>query len=327
MKIVVSDANLASWRTELEAGVPDGSIVLWPDPTDDVAVQAALIDADVLVGPRCTTEMSWAGKRLRLVQVAGAGTDKIELTALPKGTQVANTFHHEDSIAEYVIAATVLLRRGILRQDAALRHGEWASPAHNPDEPWVSALAGATAGFIGFGHIGARTWELFKAFRARGVTVTRRGDVDAAAHGLQWTGTVDDIDALLEIADVVVVSAPLTARTTGLIGARELARMRPSAVLVNVGRGPLVDQQSLYTALADRTIGGAAIDVWYDYPPSGNAGAPSAFPFHELSNVLMTPHASGLTRQTFDARTADITANINRLAAGQPLRNVVAVAR
>jgi phosphoglycerate dehydrogenase-like enzyme len=326
MKIVVTDANLASWRSDLETALPDGTVVAWPDPTDDAAVAAALIDADVLVGPRFTIDMASAGKTLRLVQVAGAGTDKIEVDALPPGTQVANTFHHEDSIAEYIVAATVVVRRGILRQDAALRRGEWASPAHNRAEPWVSGLAGATVGFVGFGHIGARTWELCKAFGARGVTVTRRGDIDAAAQGLEWSKTVTDIDSLLEIADVVVVCAPLTPETTGLISATELGKMRSSAILVNVGRGPLVDEQALYTALVNRTIGGAVIDVWYDYPSSGNTGAPSTLPFHELDNLLMTPHSSGLTRQTFDGRTADVAANINRLAAGEPLRNVVAVA-
>ena len=296
MRIVVTDANLSSWRDDLEAALPSGTVVAWPDPTDDAAIQEALLDADILVGPRYTSDMGGAGKKLQLVQVAGAGTDKIDVNALPRGTQVANTFHHEDSIAEYVVAATVLLRRGILRQDAALRRGEWASPAHNRTEPWVSGLAGATVGFVGFGHIGARTWELFKAFGARGVSVTRRGDVDAAAKGLEWAGTVDDIGKLLEIADVVVVSAPLTPQTTGLIGAPELSRMGQSAVLVNVGRGPLVDEQAFYTALADKRIGGAVIDVWYEYPPSGNTGAPSTLPFHELSNLLMTPHYSGLTR-------------------------------
>ncbi len=327
MKVVVSDTNLAPLRADFEAALPEGTVVLWPNPADDGAVKDALIDADVLVAGRCTTEMGWVGTNLRLVQVAGAGTDKIEVAALPKGTVVANTFHHEDSIAEYVIAAAVLLRRGFLRQDAALRRNQWASPAYDPGEPWTSALSGATIGFVGFGHIGTRTWELFRAFRARGVAVTRRGDVDAAGQGLAWSGTVDDLDALLEIADVVVVSAPLTPQTTGLIAEAELARMGSSAVLVNVGRGPLVDQKALYTALRDRTIAGAAVDVWYDYPPSGNTGAPAVHPFHELSNVLMTPHSSGLTRQTFAARTADITENITRLAAGQPLRNVVAVAR
>ena len=327
MKIVVSDANLSSWRSDLEAALPDGTEVVWPNPVDDTEIQEALTDADVLVGPRYTAEMASAAKTLRLVQVAGAGTDKIEVDALPRGTVVANTFHHEDAIAEYVVAATVLLRRGILRQDAALRRGEWASPAHNRAEPWVSGLAGATVGFVGFGHIGSRTWELFKAFGARGVTVTRRGDVDATAQGLEWSKTVSDIDSLLEIADIVVVCAPLAPETTGMIGASELGKMRSSATLVNVGRGPLVDEKALYIALADKSIGGAVIDVWYDYPPSGNTGAPSALPFHELDNILMTPHSSGLTRQTFDGRTADVAANINRLAAGEPLQSVVAVAR
>lgn len=327
MRVVVTDANLSSWRDDLETALPAGTTVVWPDTTDDAEIKAALVDADVLVGPRFTADMSDAGKSLRLVQVAGAGTDKVEVDALPAGAQVANTFHHEDAIAEYVVAATVVLRRGILRQDAALRRGEWASPAHNRAEPWVSGLAGATVGFVGFGHIGARTWELFKAFGAKGVTVTRRGDIDALAQGLEWSKNVADLDSLLEIADVVVVCAPLTPETTGLIGAAELGKMRSSATLVNVGRGPLVDEKALYAALAGKTIGGAVIDVWYDYPSSGNIGAPSSLPFHELSNLLMTPHSSGLTRQTFDGRTADVAANINRLANGEALRSVVAVAR
>jgi phosphoglycerate dehydrogenase-like enzyme len=98
-------------------------------------------------------------------------------------------------------------------------------------------------------------------------------------------------------------------------------------VLVNVGRGPVVDQAALYAALHDRVIGGAAVDVWYDYPADGNVAVPSRLPFDAVPNVLMTPHSSGLTRQTFAGRAADIAANIARLVAGEPLRNVVAVAR
>jgi phosphoglycerate dehydrogenase-like enzyme len=260
--------------------------------------------------------------------------DGIDVTALPAGTVVANTFHHEDSIAEYVLAATILLRRGFLTQDAALRRDEWASPAYDPAVGWGDTLAAATVGLVGFGHIGERAWRRFRAFGARGVAVSRRGEVDAAAHGLAWAGPIGELPALLEQSDVVVLSVPLTPATTGLIGAAELALTRPGAVLVNVGRGALVDEQALYEALRSGVLGGAAIDVWYGYPGSGagsGAGAavvaaPSALPFRELPNVLMTPHSSGLTRQTFAARVADITANVRRLAAGQPLVNVVAVA-
>ena len=327
MTTVVADANLAPLRAEFEAALRAGIEVRWPSPRDTAEVESAVADAEVLVSGSCPPNVAAAGTRLRLVHAPGAGTDGIDVAALSAGVQVANTFHHESSIAEYVVASAVLLRRRFLQQDAALRRDVWESPAYDPGVPWTHALGAATVGFVGYGHIGARAWAGFRAFGARGVAVTRRGDVDAAAEGLEWTGTTDDLDPLLAAADVIVVSTPLTDQTRGLIGARQLARMRPSAVLVNVGRGPVVDEEALYTALRDGTIGGAAVDVWCAYPAEGNTAAPSAFPFHALPNVFLTPHSSGLTRQTFEGRAADIAANIRRLDAGEPLRNVVAVAR
>lgn len=325
--VVVADANLAPLRAEFEAALPPDTEVRWPSPRDTDEIESAMADADVLVSGSCPPNVAAAGKRLRLVHAAGAGTDGIDVAALPAGVQVANTFHHEDSIAEYVVAAAVVLRRRFLQQNAALRRGVWDSPAYDPAAPWTHSLGAATVGFVGYGHIGARTWAGFRAFGARGVAVTRRGDVDAAAEGLDWTGTTDDLDPLLSVADVIVVSTPLTDETRGLITLQQLTGMRRSAVLVNVGRGPVVDEEALYVALRDGVIAGAAMDVWYGYPDGGNTAAPSAFPFHTLPNVFMTPHSSGLTRQTFEGRAADITANIRRLLAGEPLRNVVAVAR
>ncbi|MFF7653310.1 2-hydroxyacid dehydrogenase [Streptomyces sp. NPDC007983] len=327
LTVVVADANLRPLRDEFEAALPAGTVTHWPDPRDAEAVEAAVGHADVLVAGQCTARTASLATRLRLVHTAGAGTDKIDLTALPPGTQVANTFHHEDSIAEYAVSSAILLRRGFLRQHRALRRAVWDSPAHDPRSPWMDSLSAATVGFVGFGHIGARCWQRFRAFGARGVAVTRRGEVDAAAEGLVWAGPNDDLGALLDASDVVVVSAPLTPETTGLIGEAELSRMGPSSVLVHVGRGPVVDEDALYRGLCAHTIGAAALDVWYRYPTSGHTGAPSKHPFETLDNVLMTPHSSGLTRQTFIGRAADIAANIGRLAAGEPLHNVVAVAR
>ncbi|MPY55788.1 hydroxyacid dehydrogenase [Streptomyces spongiae] len=321
MTVVVTDPHLARLREQFEASLPAATTVHWPDPQDHNALCAALGEADVFVSGNCPAETAAAGKRLRLVHAVGAGVDRIDAGALPPGTLIANTFHHEDAIAEYVVASAILLRRGFLREDTALRGGTWEPPAY------PGLLGEATVGFVGFGHIGARTWQRLRAFGAQGVAVTRRGDVDAVAERLAWAGGVDDLGVLMETADVVVVCVPLTDRTTGLIGARELATMRESAVLINVGRGPVVDEDSLYTALRDGGIGGAALDVWYDYPADGRTGRPSRHPFHELPNVLMTPHSSGLSRQTFTRRSADITENIRRLATGQGLHNIVGVAR
>jgi phosphoglycerate dehydrogenase-like enzyme len=122
----------------------------------------------------------------------------------------------------------------------------------------------------------------------------------------------------------VVVSAPLTERTRGMIGVDRLRALGPSGVLINVGRGPLVQERALYEALSNRVIHAAAIDVWYRYPGAGGRGRPSDLPFGELANVLITPHTSGVTRNTFLGRVDDIAANIGRFERGEPLHNLVA---
>ena len=127
----------------------------------------------------------------------------------------------------------------------------------------------------------------------------------------------------MQTSDVVVVSAPLTERTTGMIGTEQLRALGPDGVLINVGRGPLVAERPLYEALSARTIAGAAIDVWYQYPDADGNVSPSELPFGKLPNILMTPHSSGVTENTFVGRVDDIAANIGRLSRGEPLQNVV----
>src|SRR5215470_1665872 len=151
MKVVVVDANLVPHRERLEAVVPSGTKVGWPVggvPLDE------LWDADVYVGSRFTAEMADAAEKLKLIHVAGAGTDRVEFEVLGPDILVANTFHHEQSIAEYVVAAAVMLRREFLAQDRQLRRGVWATSVYDPAIPQLNTLAGAHIGFVGFGHIG-----------------------------------------------------------------------------------------------------------------------------------------------------------------------------
>ena len=141
--------------------------------------------------------------------------------------------------------------------------------------------------------------------------------------GLRWTGDTGQLDRLLAECDIAVVSAPLNGRTEGMIGAEQLRALGSDGVLINVGRGPLVQEQALYDALSGGVIRAAAIDVWYRYPSGEGVSAPSDLPFAELPNLLMTPHSSGVTRDTFTGRVDDIVANIGRLRRGEPLQNVV----
>ena len=318
MKIIVADANLVPHRERFEAGVPADARVCWqvggvsPDE---------LRDADVYVGSRFTAAMADAAEKLRLVHIAGAGTDKVDFDALVPDTLVANTFHHEQSIAEYAVAAAVMLRRGFLTQDRELRRDIWATSVYDSAIPQPSALGDARIGFIGFGHIGQRTWNLFRAFGCTAAAVTGSGRVPDC--GLAWAADTSELDRLMRECDVAVVSAPLNDQTVGMIGDAQFRALGRDGVLINVGRGPLVQERALYDALAGGVIRAAAIDVWYRYPSGDDVSPPSNLPFANLPNLVMTPHSSGVTRDTFTGRVDDIVANIGRLQRGEPLRNVV----
>lgn len=319
MKIVVVDPNLAPHRARFEALLPPGSDIEWF--TGD-APEAELRDADVFVGSRFSAEMARTAERLRLVHPAAAGTDRIDFAALAPEVLVANTFHHEHSIAEYVVGAAVMLQRGFLAQDRRLRDGVWATSVHDRSIPQMPTLGDARIGFVGFGHIGQFAWKLLQPFGCTAAAVTGSGKVTDDA-GLRWVGDTSRLDELMRECDVVVVSAPLNSHTEGMIGASQLEALGSDGVLINVGRGPLVKERALYDALAGDVIKGAAIDVWYRYPLDGVGCTPSDLPFEKLPNILMTPHSSGVTRDTFAGRAGDVADNIGRLMRGEPLRNLV----
>ncbi|MDI9929304.1 2-hydroxyacid dehydrogenase [Rhodococcus sp. IEGM 1354] len=313
MKIVVGDRNVLPHREQFEAGLPAGAEVIWCVPFDESRVIGELADADVYIGGKFSADMGSAAPKLRMVHVAGAGTENVDRSGLGPDVQVCNTFHHEQSIAEYVVAATVMLRRKFLQQDRELRSGVFATSVYDPTIAQPLSLSGARIGFVGFGHIGKRTWQLFRAYGAVGAAVTGSGR--APDENLEWVSDAEDLTRLADFADVLVVSAPLNERTRGMIGAEELRRLGPDGVLVNVGRGPLVQEQPLFYALSRNDIAAAAIDVWYRYPGPDGMGEPSVLPFRDLDNVLMTPHSSGVTHHTFVGRVADIASNIDALAA------------
>ena len=135
---------------------------------------------------------------------------------------------------------------------------------------------------------------------------------------------LSELDRMLPECDYVLLCTALGPETEGLIDARRLGLMKRSAFLVNIARGAVVDEDAVYAALRDCTIGGAALDVWWRYPDAAEPERrPSRHPFHELPNVIMTPHCSGWTEGMVARRWAEVAENINRFVRGETLRNVV----
>jgi phosphoglycerate dehydrogenase-like enzyme len=291
---------------------------------DEAEVVSKLADVDVLVTLAFTREMGAAARRLRLVQVPGAGLDRIDLGALPARARLANVYGHETGIAEYVIGAMLALTREFGRLDAALRRGQWKSQwaAGAAPPPVWPELAGKRLGILGYGRIGQAVACRALAFDME-VTAIRRDTTRPDPHGVVAVCGTDALDDVVARSDYLALTLPLTPETRGRLGERQLRSMKPTAILVNVSRAQIIDEDALYRVLAERRIGGAALDVWYRYPAGSGPTLPANQPFHALPNVLATPHVSGWTDGMLQARAAVIAENIRRTARGEPPVNLV----
>jgi phosphoglycerate dehydrogenase-like enzyme len=291
---------------------------------DETGILALLRDIDVLVTMALTAEMGRVAARLKLVQVPGAGLDRIDRSALPHRALLANAYGHEAGIAEYVIGAILTLTREFGRLDKALRLGDWQSQwavGVAPPPVWAE-LAGKTIGILGYGRIGRDVARRARAFDMQ-VCAIRRHFAQSAEDNLAWLGGPDLLDEVLRQSDYVVIAMPATPETTRRIGYRELGLMKPSAFLINVARAEIVDEGALYDALSRRSIAGAALDVWYRYPREPGHAMPATRPFHELPNVLMTPHIAGWTEGMLEARAKLIAENIRRVACHEAPLNLI----
>jgi phosphoglycerate dehydrogenase-like enzyme len=294
---VVSFSHL--WRDDLGSLLDADIQFVAVDPDDDAAKLSSLADADVLISTKFDASMARAAGRLRLLLCPSAGTEGIDREQLPPGVGLLNGEGHEIPIAEYVIGALVALRQKMFAADRALREGRWEYGFLGVGG-FVSELHGSKLGMLGYGRIGKEIVQRAAAFGIETVALTMRPEkVTTKPPGLALVGDLKDraaVDAVVSRSDALVVCCELSAQTRGLIDARRLGLMKKHAVIVNIARGPIIDEEALYEALKEHTIEGAALDVWYEYPHErGELVQPSRLPFGQLDNVIMTPHCSGWT--------------------------------
>jgi phosphoglycerate dehydrogenase-like enzyme len=284
--------------------------------TEEASVcAAACADADVIVA-MSNIELPPA-PRLRLLQVAGAGLDRIDLARVPSEAFVCNAYGHEIAAGEYVVLAMLAWCHRFVEAHQSFQTGSWRMSGRFR-APLHEELFGKTVAIVGLGPIGLAAARLTKAFGTSIVGLNRTlGDRPTFVDELY---PLSDLSRVLPRCDFVAVCVAQTAETTGLIDAGALRWMKPDAVIVNVARGPVVDEQALYEALRERTIGGAVIDAWYQYPHNGDFQTrPSRFPFHELPNVLMTPHSAIWTNGMIERRWTVIAQNVEAIARGSIL--------
>jgi D-3-phosphoglycerate dehydrogenase len=215
------------------------------------------------------------------------GTNQVDLEAAQdRGVPVFNApFSNTRSVAELVLAEVIMLMRGIPQRNAAAHRGEWIKTATGSRE-----VRGKSLGIIGYGHIGTQIGVLAESIGMQ--VIYYDIETKLALGNARSTST---LDALLESADAVTLHVPETPQTTAMIGAKEIARMKPGAVLINASRGKVVDIEALAASITSRHLSGAAIDV-FPKEPKGT-GDPFTSPLRALDNVLLTPHIGGSTEE------------------------------
>ncbi|MFN3974195.1 MAG: 2-hydroxyacid dehydrogenase [Dehalococcoidia bacterium] len=270
-------------------------------------------DADALIWAwvKLTPALLDAMPRLKVASYMGVGVGNyIDLAyASRRGVVVCNTPHYgDDAVAEFTFALILALAKRVVQADQSLRSGRWEQEALAG-----LGLRGKTLGIVGLGSVGTQVARLAHAFGMRVLCFTAHPSAERAQeHGVEFVS----LEALLRQADFVTLHCALTPETRGLIGGVEIALMRPSAFLINMARGEVVDSTALAAALREGRIAGAATDVWEEEPP------PAGHPLLHAPNALLTPHL-GWNADTAKWRMLEIALeNIRAFFAGRP-QNVV----
>jgi len=286
---------------------------------DDADVADLMKEARVLVIPAVGAKLSNAlfeNTSVKFVQVTGAGLDRLDLEYLKaRGIGVANVpGGSNESVAEYAVTTATVLLRGFLWADTEIRKGNYRTFRARMITDNLQGLDGLTVGIVGFGVTGM---AVASAFQKRGCLIFY---CDPAPRDPRTAEAVSakscTLEDLFQLADVVSVHVPLLPQTTGMIGRRELAMMKPGSILIQGSRGGVVDEAALAEALQSGHLGGAAVDVYSTEPPA--ADNPLLTLKGEAAHrILFTPHVAGVTRQSAAYLFRTAWRNVERVMSGK----------
>ena len=295
------------------SGRGDGSGSASPEAVD------AVRDAEIYLGYGAPEAILRAGEALRWVHSGAAGVASVVTPAL-RGSGVVFTNSagvHAPAVAETALAMMLHFARGLDVAVRAQAEGEWRTEPFDAEASVSRELDGATVGIIGYGGIGREVARRAAAFGMRILALRRHPDLSMESGGVTVLAGRGALDRLLAESDYVVLAAPETRETRGMIDVRAFERMKSGAVLVNVSRGPLVDEEALVRALRGGSLRGAGLDVFAVEP------LPAGHPLWRLPNVLVTPHVSGCSGRFWEREAELILDNLSRYLRGRDLRNVV----
>jgi phosphoglycerate dehydrogenase-like enzyme len=314
MHIVYLEPVPTDVETIIRECLPDGFSLRVRDADESPVDVVGEADFILVATTPITAEVIAAAPRLKLIQHQGVGYDNVDVAAAARiGVPVGLTPEGTSKpVAEHVILLILSLYRNLFKANQTLRQGQWLQWELRPRS---YNMLGKQLGIIGMGRIGQEVAQRARAFECQlsYYDVVRAPREVEAELGVEFA----PLDELLAHSDIITLHVPRTDQTRGMIGAAELGRMKPTALLINTARGGLVDEAALYQALTSGQIAGAGLDVFAVEPPGVEN------PLLHLDNVAATPHIAAGTRDALADKMRAAFGNMQRVAEGQPPRNLV----
>ncbi len=285
-------------------------------------------DVEIIASVSVPGEYILKGSNLRMIQTFGAGIDRVDLDAVRERGDIILCNNHVNSaeVAEYAISLLFAVAKNLIPSDRELRTGNWVHRWGGP-VPNLE-IRGKKALIIGLGHIGADIAARLKSFEVTITAATRSGS-SSNDEFVDQVVSIDEIQSHIGDSDFVILSLPLTAESEGLVNREFLSWMKPTSILVNVSRAQIIDELALYDVLKEKGIHGAGIDVWWRYPSEwrGTAIPPADVPFHELDNIVISPHRAAYSGNTERELFLFAGKNILRFIRGETPHNIVDLER
>jgi len=285
-------------------------------------------DVEIIASVRVPSEFIAKASNLRMIQTFGAGIDGVDLSAVRERGDIIVCNNHVNSaeVAEFAISLLFAVAKNLIPSDRELRTGNWVHRWGGP-VPNLE-IRGKSVLLIGLGHIGADIAKRLKSFEVTIIAATRSG-ASRNSNLVDQVVKIDEVQPHVKEADFVILSLPLTNESEGLVNREFLSWMKPTSVLVNISRAQIVDEQALYNALKEKRIHGAGIDVWWRYPSKwrGTAIPPADVPFHELDNIVITPHRAAYSEHIERQLYLFAAENILRFIHGETPLNIIDLER
>jgi phosphoglycerate dehydrogenase-like enzyme/ribonuclease HI len=281
--------------------------------------------AEVIVGGELTEEDLRIAKNLKLFQIPFAGVDKVNLEVFKKFPKImiCNTHGNNHAVSEHAICLLLALSKNLVNNDRDLRKGKWHGFV---TKETTIQLHGKNLGIIGLGSIGLEIAKKALSFGMNIYAIKRsfqKGEKLDKKYGLTFLGDHEQLEYVIEKSDFIIIAVPLTAKTENMINGNILKLMK-GKFIINIGRGNVINEKALYQNLKNGNLAGAAIDTWYQYPNKSHREViPSKYPFHELSNIIMTPHNAGYSDRAIEENILSVYKNIVRVFYGEEPKNKV----